>query len=115
MGTPFIGNMASFSQVYPEVEKIVVTYTESDAPYEKGPDEQGPVTIVGPSNFNPILPCCCRRCNKGGVSIEQKVRLMVSDKKTESNGEERCRGSISKDNPCFNMFIYHINISYKRS
>ena len=130
--TEFVfGRKIAFKDAFPEIEDITLQVIEDkpawkkhpSGPFEKamGTDHRYPkkgqfTKINFPGEF---VDCTNEKCYNGGFNIGSILREMVSNHKTEKNGEAVCQGyegspkGLRKYGKCEHKFKYTINIRYK--
>lgn len=104
------------SEVYPEVEQIVIEYAvEHRSAFGIGKDSR---TITCAPSHSCIfeVDCLNRECTCGYFNLKEEVWSMVRGKETERTGTMNCKGSEAPDHlyqSCGGSLEYKITIAYK--
>lgn len=109
-GKPIFGYYDTFENVYPMVQNIKVTVTETG----RNASSLYP-SIYNFKNFREIINCSNLACISGGLKIGSIVRDMIDAKETFLEIKDyKCEGHEKQINKiCWNFFSYKIEIDYK--
>jgi hypothetical protein len=104
------GEKVSFAKMFPEVAKLRIEVTESDA-------EFGGMRRV-PATTGEYIDCTNPLCYNGGFRVGEVVREMIRERKTSKAGSNICQGyegspkGKKKYRDCLRWFQWKIEIEY---
>ncbi|MBN1439724.1 MAG: hypothetical protein JW929_09965 [Anaerolineales bacterium] len=111
-----LAKKVSFREAFPEIEKIYIEVLE----YENVISENGLTQRYDIDTFpGEFIDCSNRYCFRGGISLGQIIRSMVSSKKTLEEDRIGCKGNETSPKgkkiyqKCLHSFKYSIKIEYK--
>jgi hypothetical protein len=105
-GRQFLVPRVPFAEAYPEIESIRVEV--AGAVYDE-------------RRVPAVMDCPNPRCYRGGVQIDQIIRMMVLDRQTEKDGVELCVGYLGSPKgrrqygPCLERFPVRVSIRYREA
>jgi len=112
---PAFGRKTSFEEAFPTIKKVIVNVEESDA-YGRKRDS----SYTG-ENMGEYIDCSNHKCYNGGFSIGHILRMMIREKKSDSEMESTCRGYEGSPKgrrhygSCDRYFKVKVHIDYKES
>lgn len=120
MGTPMdrtnrlFGDLSTFDEVFPELEDVIIEYTESGRFYSKSP------RVHSVRSSGDLIHCSNTLCRQGGFEMVSDIHGMIRDNVSERGGYKICAGSEGSPKlqrvyrPCSNAINYKIKLVYKK-
>ncbi len=111
---PFFATKVSFAEAFPTIATVAVAVEIRGRNLHPVLKE---VSRLDASNLREFVNCRNPRCHRGGFSIGQVLRIMVSKNETHHEGGTRCDGHEGtprrRGSPCMTYFKYTVDIVYK--
>lgn len=104
------------SEVYPDVNKIVIEYEVEHRSVFGEVNEKHISTQYPDFESTFIIECLNRECTSGIFDLKDDIYSMVREKISDYEGEQRCTGSEAPDHmyqSCSGKVKYKIHIDYK--
>jgi hypothetical protein len=80
------GSLATFDEVFPELEDVLVEFVERDFVFEK---RSGTWHLHGQGG---VMPCGNPSCRRGGYELDKDIRLMLRAGVLQKTIQLSCRG-----------------------
>ncbi|MFA5208418.1 MAG: hypothetical protein WC428_07295 [Candidatus Paceibacterota bacterium] len=109
---PVFGKKVSFQEAFPEIKNIRVEIEEAEIA------SKGQKYSYSKENLGEYIDCSNPHCYGGGFSIGKVIREMVSERKTEIDGDCMCQGNEGSQKgrkiyrSCTHYFKYKVFIEY---
>ena len=109
-------NSHRVKEVFPDIEKIEISYQLHHVSAFGKQDKEG-IWTISPDNPDVfVIDCPNRECSSAGFDLKSEIYSMRRNHLTEKTGEMRCEGQEAPDHPeqsCSGTLKYKIMIVYK--
>lgn len=112
---PFLGELTTFAKAFPDVKSVRVSAIETGDGIRGASREHR----MSATSIQPEIRCSNPLCKRGGVALEQRLQLLVSERKARDEWDESCQGDEGSPagrkigRPCLNRFHVNVEIEYK--
>lgn len=110
-------DMRTVGEVFPEVDKIEITYHLHHISAFGKQDKEETRAITPQSQAVFVFDCLNRECSSAGFDLKNEIYAMRRDNLNEKSGEMSCEGQEAPDHPeqsCGGTLQYMVRITYRK-